>query len=105
MMGVPLVAGGRVIGVMHVGSLTPRRFTGADVELLQLAAGRAAAAVQSINARTTRIAAAALQRSLLPPALPQVEGAELAVRYVPGSGAVGGTGMTCSACRWVSWAS
>ena len=29
MMGVPMVAGGRVIGVLHVGSLTPRRFIGA----------------------------------------------------------------------------
>ena len=49
MMGVPMVAGGRVIGVLHVGSLTPRRFTEHDVELLQLAADRAAAAVQSMT--------------------------------------------------------
>jgi sigma-B regulation protein RsbU (phosphoserine phosphatase) len=90
MMGVPLVAGGRVIGVMHVGSLIPQQFTGDDVELLQLAAGRAATAVQSISTRADRRAAAALQRSLLPFALPQVEGAELAARYVPGSGVVGG---------------
>ena len=90
MMGVPLMAGGRVIGVMHVGSLTPRQFTGGDVELLQLAADRAATAVQSIETRADRIAAAALQRSLLPSAPSAVEGAEIAVRYVPGSGAVGG---------------
>ena len=90
MMGVPLMAGGRVIGVMHVGSLTPREFTGADVELLQLAADRAAAAVQSIETRADRIAAAALQRSLLPSSPSAVEGAEIAVRYVPGSGVVGG---------------
>jgi phosphoserine phosphatase RsbU/P len=90
MMGVPLVAGGQVIGVLHVGSLTPRRFTSAEVELLQLAADRAATAVQSINARADRVAAAALQRSLVPSALPAVEGAELAARYVPGSGVVGG---------------
>jgi len=90
MMGVPLVAGGRVIGVLHVGSLTPRRFTGADVGLLQLAADRAATAVQSINTRADRVAAAALQRSLLPSALPAFAGAELAARYVPGSGGVGG---------------
>src|SRR5215831_1862598 len=41
LVGVPLIAGGRVIGVLHVGSLTPREFTSDDVELLQLAAGRA----------------------------------------------------------------
>ena len=90
MMGVPLVASGRVIGVLHVGSLAPRSFTSADVELLQLAADRAATAVQSINAQVDRAAAAALQRSLLPSALPVVGGAELAARYIPGSGVVGG---------------
>jgi phosphoserine phosphatase RsbU/P len=90
MMGVPMVAGGRVIGVLHVGSLTPRRFTSGDVELLQLAADRAAAAVQSITAQADRAAVVALQRSLVPSALPAVPGAELAARYVPGSGAVGG---------------
>ena len=90
MMGVPMVAGGRVIGVLHVGSLTPREFTSHDVQLLQLAADRAAAAVQSITAQADRVAAAALQRSLVPSALPVVPGAEMAGRYVPGSGAVGG---------------
>jgi serine phosphatase RsbU (regulator of sigma subunit) len=90
MMGVPLVAGGRVIGVLHVGSLTTRQFTGADVELLQLAADRAATAVQSIMTRDDRIAAAALQRSLVPSALPVIAGAEFAARYTPGSGGVGG---------------
>jgi phosphoserine phosphatase RsbU/P len=90
MMGVPMVAGGRVIGVLHVGSLTPRRFTSGDVELLQLAADRAAAAVQSITAQADRAAVVALQRGLVPSALPAVPGAELAARYVPGSGAVGG---------------
>jgi len=90
LMGVPMVAGGRVIGVLHVGSLTPRRFSDQDIELLQLSADRAAAAVQSIAARTDRVAAAALQRSLVPSALPAVPGAEMAARYVPGRGGVGG---------------
>jgi phosphoserine phosphatase RsbU/P len=90
MMGVPMVAGGRAIGVIHVGSLTPRQFSGEDVELLQLAADRAAAAVQSIAARADRVAAAALQRSLVPAALPVVPGAEMAARYIAGRGGVGG---------------
>jgi sigma-B regulation protein RsbU (phosphoserine phosphatase) len=90
MVGVPMVAGGRVIGVLHVGSLTPRRFTGDDVELLQLAADRAAAAVQSMTARADRAAVTALQRSLVPSALPAVAGAGLSARYIPGSGALGG---------------
>ena len=90
MMGVPMTAGGRVTGVMHVGSLQPRKFTGQDVELLQLAADRAAAAVQSMAAKADRVAVEALQRSLVPSALPAVAGAEMAARYVPGSGVVGG---------------
>ena len=90
MMGVPMVASGKVIGVLHVGSLTPRRFTGDDIELLQMAADRAAAAVQSMTAQADRLAATALQRSLVPTALPAVPGAELAARYVAGSGGVGG---------------
>jgi phosphoserine phosphatase RsbU/P len=90
MMGVPMVAASRVIGVMHVGSLTPRQFTGADVGLLQLAADRAAAAVQSMATRADRVAAAALQHSLVPAALPAVAGAEMAARYIPGRGGVGG---------------
>jgi len=90
MMGVPMVAGGRVIGVMHVGSLSSRRFTSGDIQLLQLAADRAGAAVQSMTAQADRLTAAALQRSLVPAALPAVAGAELAARYIPGHGGVGG---------------
>jgi sigma-B regulation protein RsbU (phosphoserine phosphatase) len=90
LLGVPLVASGRVTGVLHVGSLTAREFSAADIELLQLTADRAAAAVQSITARDDRLAAAALQRSLVPSALPDVAGAELAARYIPGHGVVGG---------------
>ena len=90
LLGVPMVASGRVIGVMHVGSLAPRQFTSEDAELLQLAADRAATAVQSRALHDDRVAAAALQRSLLPTALPVVPGAEMAARYVPGQGVVGG---------------
>jgi sigma-B regulation protein RsbU (phosphoserine phosphatase) len=90
LMGVPLVTGGEVIGVLHVGSLTSRDFTSEDLELLQLAADRAAAAVQSLTTQADRIAATALQRSLVPSALPAVRGAELGARYIPGSGVVGG---------------
>jgi len=90
LLGVPLVAGGRVLGVMHVGSLTPRQFTVEDTQLLQLAADRAAAAVQSMSARIDRAAAVAMQRGLLPTALPEVEGAEIAARLIPGHGVIGG---------------
>jgi putative methionine-R-sulfoxide reductase with GAF domain len=90
MLGVPLAAGGRVLGVLHVGSLAPREFSADDVHLLQLAAERAALAVQSMMARDERLAANALQRSLVPSALPSVPGAEMAARYIPGRGVLGG---------------
>jgi phosphoserine phosphatase RsbU/P len=90
LMGVPLISGGNVIGVLHVGSLKPREFTSDELELLQLAADRAATALASLMAQEDRVAVQALQRSLLPSALPPVAGAEMAVRYVPGTGVVGG---------------
>jgi signal transduction histidine kinase len=46
LLGVPLLAGGRVLGVVHVGTLTPRRFTPEDVELMQRAAERGALGVE-----------------------------------------------------------
>ena len=90
LMGAPLLADGKVIGVLHVGTLSPRAFTSDDVDLLQLAADRAAVAVQALTVRVDRAAAAALQRSLVPSALPAVGGLEMAARCVPGSGNVGG---------------
>ena len=90
LLGAPLLAEGKVIGVLHVGTLSPRKFTGHDVDLLQLAADRAAMAVQALNVRVDRAAAAALQRSLVPLALPAASGLEMAARYVPGTGKVGG---------------
>jgi phosphoserine phosphatase RsbU/P len=90
LLGVPLLVGGKVIGVLHVGSLSGRPFERQDVELLQLAADRAALAVHSLMSQDDALAAVALQRSLLPTALPAVPGLSLAARYVTGSGALGG---------------
>jgi len=46
LLGVPLVVRDEVIGVLHVGSLAPREFGQADVDLLQLVADRAAIAIE-----------------------------------------------------------
>jgi anti-anti-sigma factor len=90
LMGAPLLAEGAVIGVLHVGTLSPRTFTSEDTDLLQLAADRAAVAVQALNHQVDRAATAALQRSLLPSALPAISGLDMAGRYLPGSGHIGG---------------
>ena len=90
LIGVPLLVNGAVIGVLHVGSVRKRVFTEDDAALLQLTADRAALAVQSLRSRDDRAAAVAIQRSLLPSAPPAVAGVEIAARYVPGHGQVGG---------------
>ena len=91
LLGVPLLSGGSVIGVLHVGALGERRFTGDDVRLLEIVADRVASAIQSRQAEVERTAARVLQRSLLPARLPVVPGLEMAARYVPAErGGVGG---------------
>jgi FixJ family two-component response regulator/anti-sigma regulatory factor (Ser/Thr protein kinase)/putative methionine-R-sulfoxide reductase with GAF domain len=57
LVGVPLMADRRIVGVMHVGTTQPRHFTAEDTVVLQLAADR----------------------------LPDVPGLELAARYLPGA--------------------
>jgi sigma-B regulation protein RsbU (phosphoserine phosphatase) len=84
LLGVPMFAGGELVGVLHVGSQTPRAFTDEDVRLLQLAAERASVAAQTRVSRIDRSAALALQRSLLPTRLPGAHGVDMAARYVPG---------------------
>jgi phosphoserine phosphatase RsbU/P len=90
LLGVPLIAGDEVLGVLHVGTLAPRRFTDEDSDLLQVVADRAALAVHSRLSHEERVAAAALQRSLLPTTPPSVADLEWSARYVPGNGNVGG---------------
>jgi len=50
LVGVPLLLGGDAIGVLHVVSLHEREFTEDEVELLQLAADRAALAIEHARA-------------------------------------------------------
>jgi serine phosphatase RsbU (regulator of sigma subunit) len=90
LVGVPLMVNGAAIGVLHVGTVHDRVFGPDDAGLLQLAADRAALAVQSLRTREDRAAVAALQNSLLPTALPVMRGVKIAARYVPGDGQVGG---------------
>jgi sigma-B regulation protein RsbU (phosphoserine phosphatase) len=90
LLGVPLLIGGTVLGVLHVGTLSGRTFTDDDVDLLHVVADRAALATQASLTRVDRTAATALQRSLVPARLPAVAGYEFAARYVPGQG--GGVG-------------
>jgi GAF domain-containing protein/anti-sigma regulatory factor (Ser/Thr protein kinase) len=86
LLGVPLLVEGRVIGVLHVGTLTPRDFTEDDRDLLQLAADRAAIAIEHAQLYEQRHLAESLQRRLLPEGVAAVSGLDVATRYLPASG-------------------
>jgi serine phosphatase RsbU (regulator of sigma subunit) len=91
LLGVPLVVWGRTIGVLHVGTLRPRRFTQEDEVFLQLVGDRVALALHAALYERQRAVARTLQRSFLPERLPVVPGLELAARYRPARcGDVGG---------------
>ncbi|HSJ51377.1 MAG TPA: GAF domain-containing protein, partial [Actinomycetota bacterium] len=49
LVGVPIMQHGRVWGVLHVGSVRPRRFTQEDVVLLELVASRLAPAIENAD--------------------------------------------------------
>jgi anti-sigma regulatory factor (Ser/Thr protein kinase) len=84
--GVPLLAERRIIGVMHVGSFKPRRFTSEDTVVLQLAGDRAARAIARTQLyQQEHETAVTLQRSLLPDRLPNIPGLDLATVYLPGA--------------------
>jgi putative methionine-R-sulfoxide reductase with GAF domain len=91
LLGVPMIVGGQVNGVVHVGSETPgRRFTDEDTAALQLVADRLALTAHAHRSRSERAAATLLQASLLPAHLPAIPGWELAARYVSAESGVGG---------------
>ncbi|MDP9348957.1 MAG: GAF domain-containing protein [Gemmatimonadota bacterium] len=47
MMVAPLIAGGDLLGILHVGTLSPRHFTARDLYLLQVVADRVALAIRN----------------------------------------------------------
>jgi serine phosphatase RsbU (regulator of sigma subunit)/anti-sigma regulatory factor (Ser/Thr protein kinase) len=92
LLGVPLVVERQLVGVLHIGTLTPRAFSQEDAELLQLVGDRAALAIERDRLYEQHRIAEMLQRSVLPEKLPEIPGLALAARYVPATteAAVGG---------------
>jgi serine phosphatase RsbU (regulator of sigma subunit)/anti-sigma regulatory factor (Ser/Thr protein kinase) len=87
LLGVPVHVEGRLIGVLHVGTLVRRAFNDDDIALLQLAADRAAVAIDRARLSEQRAVTEIMQRTLLPDALPQVPGVRFSAKYLPaGSG-------------------
>jgi len=88
LLGVPLVVEGRVIGVMHVGTLRGRKFEDEDVRLLQLVADRAGLAIDNAQLSEQRALTEVLQRTLLPEALPQIPGLRFSAKYLPAASGI-----------------
>jgi K+-sensing histidine kinase KdpD len=65
LLGAPLLIGEDVLGVVHVGTLTPRIFTPDDVELLRVVAGRAALAIDRALAYEDLLRMTELQREFI----------------------------------------
>ncbi|MER7542783.1 SpoIIE family protein phosphatase [Spirillospora sp. NPDC127506] len=110
----PLIARGRRIGTIVIGRPPGDRFPRSAIELAEELSRRAALAVDNARLFSAQTAmSSALQRSLLPPGIPEIPGLEVAVVYEPaGEGSeVGGDfydvfesgprpGGPASASRW-----
>ncbi|MBO2455064.1 SpoIIE family protein phosphatase [Actinomadura barringtoniae] len=80
----PLIARGRRIGTIVIGRPPGDRFPRSAVELAEELSRRAALAVDNARLYSAQTAmSSALQRSLLPPGVPDIPGLEVAVVYEP----------------------
>ena len=91
LMASPLVVTGQLAGVVEVAMRSPRAFTLEEESLLILMADRAGLAIEHARAYEREVSnVEMLQRSLLPDRLPDVDGIQIAARYMPGGADVGG---------------
>jgi sigma-B regulation protein RsbU (phosphoserine phosphatase) len=90
LLGVPVFGSEGLLGVLHVGYLMARTFTPEDTERLEDAAAEIGERLSERTEDDAHLAALALQRSLLPAAPPSIDGLDLAVRYLPAEGDLGG---------------
>ncbi|MEW2360276.1 GAF domain-containing SpoIIE family protein phosphatase [Spirillospora sp. NPDC029432] len=80
----PLIARGRRIGTIVIGRPPGDRFPRSAIELAEELSRRAALAVDNARLYSEQTTmSSALQRSLLPPAIPDIPGLEVAVVYEP----------------------
>ncbi|MEX2203268.1 MAG: GAF domain-containing protein [Actinomycetota bacterium] len=108
LVGVPILRAGEVRGVLHAGTLRPRRFTQEDVSMLELVAARLEPAIENASLHETeRAARAAAEQDAARLRLMQSVGGALAAvlpvdeigrvvldRVVPALGAIaGGVGV------------
>ena len=107
MLGVPLIAEGRLLGVMHVGTLEHRHFSDAEVGTLEREADRVARLVSVHQALAERLTAQNVAGELAPGPSPRPRGtsSSLPDSSPPRTSASVETGSTCSGCPTVTSAS
>jgi serine phosphatase RsbU (regulator of sigma subunit)/anti-sigma regulatory factor (Ser/Thr protein kinase) len=85
----PLYAGGRGMGVAVFAWRAPRVLEGDELAFFETLASQCAQALDRARRyESERTIAETLQRSVLPERLPEVDGLELAARYLPGTAGV-----------------
>ena len=91
LLGVPVYGPDGLLGVLHIGSLSERSFgsfpTWPRMERFSAGFGQR---LSEQRKNDVHLAALVLQQSLLPAAPPSIEGLDLAVRYLPADGDLGG---------------
>jgi serine phosphatase RsbU (regulator of sigma subunit) len=90
LLGVPVFGSEGLLGVLHAGWLRARTITTDETRRLEGAAAEIGRRLSESTQDDAHMAALALQRSLLPAAPPPIEGLDIAVRYLPAEGDLGG---------------
>ena len=90
LLGVPVFGSEGLLGVLHVGVFDARAFTRVDTQRLAEIAVEIGKRLSERTMDDAHLAALALQRSLLPAAPPLIPGLDIAVRYLPADGDLGG---------------
>ena len=90
LVGVPITVGSELVGVLHVGHFHPSAFTDDDALRLTEMANDLGTVLRRRFIDDSHVAALTLQRSLLPTAFRVPPGIEIAARYVPAEGDLGG---------------
>lgn len=90
LLGVPIVRGGELIGVLHVGRKSDVDFSDDDVLALTEVANDLGKVLRERFIIESHATALTLQRSLLPEEIQARPGVSIAARYIPASGDLGG---------------
>lgn len=90
LLGVPVEDEGLLYGVLHVGHRRAHDFAQDELRQLQQHADALARRLSATSEVDEHSAALTLQRSLLPAAPPLIDGLDIAVRYLPAEGDLGG---------------